>query len=344
MSHRTVLLESIAKITADYRAGEPATPTPEHIDTWVNQFDRAVQEPILQELNHVFKKTYFSRKKVEEFIISLLNAKKLVGDDPCAFWKTVNFLNIQGGGKSQIEMLHIFDGLLKAQCGYGIDKCGVGSNVYLYLDDAIFTGNRVKQDLQKWINETAPQKALVYIVCIALHTGYWLPEKELKETAKQANKQIDFRWGQAIKLEDRKKYIENSDVLRPVEIPEDQLVQQYVREFTRAPILRPPGKVGENSLFSSESGRHLLEQEFLKAGAKIREKCPHLGISKRPLGHISYETLGFGSMIVTFRNCPNNAPLALWVSEPWTPLFRRKTNADTLDEQALTKIRKGKAL
>jgi hypothetical protein len=40
-------------------------------------------------------------------------------------------------------------------------------------------------------------------------------------------------------------------------------------------------------------------------------------------------TLGFGSLIVTYRNCPNNAPLALWVDHPWYPLFPRTTNTDT---------------
>jgi hypothetical protein len=41
------------------------------------------------------------------------------------------------------------------------------------------------------------------------------------------------------------------------------------------------------------------------------------------------ETLGFGSLIVTFRNCPNNTPLALWAGDPWYPLFPRITNTDT---------------
>lgn len=40
-------------------------------------------------------------------------------------------------------------------------------------------------------------------------------------------------------------------------------------------------------------------------------------------------TLGFGSLIVTFSNCPNNAPLAFWVDSPWYPLFPRATNSDT---------------
>src|SRR5262249_38191325 len=90
-----------------------------------------------------------------------------------------------------------------------------------------------------------------------------------------------------------------------------------------------PGHVGKNALYSNDEGRQLLETEFLKAGARIRQQCPNLGPTQRPLSHMTLETLGFGSLIVTFRNCPNNAPLALWCGHPWYPLFPRATNSDT---------------
>lgn len=54
--------------------------------------------------------------------------------------------------------------------------------------------------------------------------------------------------------------------------------------------------------------------------------CPYLNEYQRPLGNMVLETLGFGSMLVTFRNCPNNSPLALWAGDPWYPLFPRKVN------------------
>jgi hypothetical protein len=38
------------------------------------------------------------------------------------------------------------------------------------------------------------------------------------------------------------------------------------------------------------------------------------------------QTVGFGALIVTFRNCANNCPLGFWVDDPWYPLFPRKTN------------------
>jgi hypothetical protein len=100
----------------------------------------------------------------------------------------------------------------------------------------------------------------------------------------------------------------------------------YVQTLRYPPVLRTAGNLGENQFFSSEAGRHLLEQEFLKTGLYIRSRCPHLNTYQRPLGNMVLDTLGFGSLFVTFRNCPNNCPLALWAGEPWYPLFPRKIN------------------
>ena len=45
MAERDDLLASIAATTADYREGDLAAPTPEHVERWINQFDAAVQLP-----------------------------------------------------------------------------------------------------------------------------------------------------------------------------------------------------------------------------------------------------------------------------------------------------------
>jgi hypothetical protein len=58
----------------------------------------------------------------------------------------------------------------------------------------------------------------------------------------------------------------------------------------------------------------------------VRNMCPLLKDFHRPLGLVPLQTLGFGSTIVTFRNCPNNCPLVLWAGHPWYPLFPRKNN------------------
>lgn len=327
MRKKSGLLNSIAGTIADYRAGEISTPTPEHVETWIEQFDHGVQDPLLEELDHVLKQTYIPKATVLEFLSGLVKHEDVAGRDPCSFWEAVKFLDIQGGGNSQREMLRMFDSLLKEECDLGIDACGADPKAYLYLDDGVFTGNRIRNDISSWTQSDAPQDAKVHVVTIALHRGgQFYAEAGIQEAAQRAGKKINVCWWRCVSIEDRKKYIDSSDVLRPRSLPQDELTREYVQGLKYAPVLRKPGSVGKNKFFSSEEGRHLLEQEFLKAGVLIRSMCPYLNVYQRPLGNMVLETLGFGSLFVTFRNCPNNCPLAFWAGDPWYPLFPRKTN------------------
>jgi hypothetical protein len=326
---RDKLNESVASTIADYRQGEIDPPTPQHVETWIEQFDEKVRTPILVELDHVLKETYISKANVETFLSGIIKNTKLTGNSHCSFWKAVNFLDIQGGGESQREMLAMFDPLLKESCGFGVDDCGAGSDVYFYLDDISFSGRRALVDLENWLkSEAAPESAEVHIVVMAYHMyGQWWASNKLSEAARVVGKKIKFHWWRCLAIEDRKAYISTSEVLRPTEIPDDPLVQAYARsieEEGRGIVLRKPG--GKSKIFSSEEGRHLLEQEFLRKGAEIRRLCPNLPKTHHPLGFSGLRMLGFGSLHVTFRNCPNNCPLVFWVDFPWYPLFPRKNN------------------
>jgi len=202
---------------------------------------------------------------------------------------------------------------------------GQKNSVFIYLDDGMFTGNRIRRDLEAWITG-CPSKATLHVIVFALHTGTYFARGELTKAIKASGKAIDVTWWRMVELEDRKSFSDSSDVLRPVALPNDPMVAAHVQNMRYKPHFRNPGGVGKAGLFSSDEGRQLLETEFLKAGVRIRANSPYLGDSQRPLGHMSLETLGFGSLFVTFRNCPNNAPLALWAGDPWHPLFARTTN------------------
>jgi hypothetical protein len=129
-----------------------------------------------------------------------------------------------------------------------------------------------------------------------------------------------------VKIENRRSEIRRSDVLRPTRLPDDDQVRAYCASLRYDVELRPGAEIGTRAFFSSAEGRDLLEQEMLKAGVRIRDMCPYLNEYQRPLGNWVLETLGFGTVVVTFRNCPNNAPLALWAGDPWYPLLPRRTN------------------
>jgi hypothetical protein len=327
-------LVSIATRIADYRARQIPPVNIQHVDRWVAQFDQAVREPLLLEMDHILSQTYVSRETVVAFLTSLLNHQPLVGPNPAQFWRAANIFRAQRLGNSQREMLAIFDSLLQQTHGFGINVCGSPNGPCVYIDDASFSGGHVSGDLEPWVQTAAAQHATIHIAVMAYYSfGKYSTEKHLNEVAARLGKTLHIQWWSTEKvaeqdgLEDRKIYRDRSDVFWPKEIPVDPAVQAYVGTLKWAPILRNGDSVGTFGVFRSSDGRALMEREFLRAGVKIRGMCPYLNQHQRPLGNKTMPTLGFGATIVTFRNCPNNCPLAWWAGDPWYPLFRRKTNS-----------------
>jgi hypothetical protein len=342
MTKRADLLESIAKKIRDYRAGELPRPTPEHVDRWVAQFDGAAQVPILAELDHVLNCTYFSRRKVERFLASLVSTADLAGADPCKYWRGANFLDIQKDGRSQKDMLSIFSEMLEKHCGFGIAACGSKKGDFIFLDDAIFSGTRLRNDLVPWIKKEAPDKATVHVIAICIYTGSeWAFRVPIADAIKASGKNISIKRWRAIELENQKVNKDASEVLWPTTIPDYADVKAYAGALGKYPFVprKPGGKIA-HSIFSSEEGRQVLETHFLAAGVRIRGFCKDPKPVLKPLGFSQFG-LGFGSTIVTYRNCPNNAPLALWWGDPeagpghpfskWYPLLPRKTYAQDID-------------
>ncbi|MCD6118773.1 hypothetical protein J7K50_02935 [bacterium] len=328
MSERSELLSSIAETISDYRADDGfPKPTPKHVDQWVRQFNCDVQVPILDEMNHVIKKTYVSKADATEFLTGMLTNEKLAGKDPATFWKSVRFLNIQYRGNSQREMLKLLDEIMFTEFSLRIDDCGKKPQHYLYLDDANFQGFHIINDFSKWISSNKAGDISLHIVTFAVHkAGQKYAMKKIKEAIKKARTKVKLRWLYASAFEDRPNNLSNSDVLRPTLIPNDEATSEYVESMQHNPVLRQPGGTSPAGIFSFEIGRNLLEQEFLKKGAAIRQDCPYLIDYMRPLGNSVLENLGFGTLFVTFRNCPNNCPLVFWAGNPWYPLFPRRIN------------------
>lgn len=342
MSERTDLLQSIATTVADYRDGEIPKPNTQHVDRWISQFAKDFQIQLLREVKHVLGQMYISRDKVVDVFNAIIKNEKITGDNPMSFWKNIEFLCIQQDGQSQKELLELFSGCLQVQFGFRIENCGSNGGIFMYLDDILFTGSRIGNDLSLWIKQDAPDNANIHILVFVVHTlGEYQMMKKLRKEAKDAGKKIEFHLWRGITLENRKYYKDTSEVLWPTSIPADNDLIAYIDQEKKFPLeFRQPGGILKHNYFSSEKGRQLLEQEFLLAGMKIRGLCKNPSNAMRPLGFSAFG-LGFGSMIVTYRNCPNNCPLALWWGDPdappsnplskWYPLVPRKTYGRNID-------------
>ena len=130
----------------------------------------------------MFKETYLQRELVSGFLSHLVTNEKLAGADPCAFWRKANFLQIQINGHSQEEMLVLFDENLREHCCFGTDGCGDAKGDFIYLDDVMFSGSRVGNDLETWIIRHAPANAIIHVIVAAIHTsGEWLVGQRLRK-------------------------------------------------------------------------------------------------------------------------------------------------------------------
>jgi len=327
------LIESIQSTVADYRADEGFSLDADHVELWVKQFDSGIRVDILQEMDHILKKTYFSKRRVARFLRSVARSKDLSKGDLPTFWKKTGILKNQNRGNSQREMLPILSEELSKAVGFGIDDCPSEASNFIYLDDAIFSGQHVVNDFRPWIAKDAPKKANVNIIVIAYHTGgKYYSKKALEEMATEAGKKIDFTFWCSAVYENRSNANGDVDVLRPRVLPEDDNTKKFIEEFGqngKLGLLRSAKDPNSSKIFSSEESRNMLEQAFWLKGLEIRDMCPLLKPMHRPLGYTSTNSsnkIGFGAMFVTYRNCPNNCPLAVWAGEPWHPLLERKPN------------------
>ena len=326
MTERDEILISISETIADYRSGEIDPASPDHVDRWIRQFDTDVQMPILRELDYVFKRTYVSKYDAKRLLRGIVT--KYPGD----FWSQSRILNIQQDGNSQSDMIELMKPILLDEHAYSVEIEPNSAKYSIYLDDAIFTGNRIISDLSNWRPNELMNTTALYIFVFSLHTSgrYWIEKNKAKFSSHFTGKP-HFACFPKYKFESRRTYRNSSHVLWPT--------KETYSQDNFAPRL--PG-ASDNRVFSSESGRQLLEKELLNAGCRIRGFASEPSPVLKPLGFSNFQP-GFGSLFVTYRNCPNNAPLALWYGDPgkyptnhplgkWYPLLpRRYADDGTLD-------------
>ncbi len=332
--NQTELCEAISEIIHGYAGNRYGIYDAAHVNRWIEQFEENERQLVLEETLHILQSQYITREKFTEFVSTVIDFDKIHEGNPRQFWESASLLQIQLHGNSQRELNDIFCNVLQAKYQVG----GIVNNRslnYFYIDDFIFSGNRLYNDINEWVQQESPENCQLNIVTIGYYTsGQYETQRKLKELFAGRNINIEFyRYGECI-LENRLKYRNSSERFWPTEnVLGDATIQAYVAEkelnFTYREVLPH-----QNKVFSFDR-RERYEKIMLKYGIRIVGLSRNNHAVVKPLGYDTYRTLGFGSAVFTFRNCPNNNPLAFWWGAPdapahhpfsqWYPLLQRTT-------------------
>lgn len=322
-------IEKLVSIVKDYKR---ITFDEGHVRKWLDQFDKEDHNLILDELSLILEKTYVSEEKEKTFLKN--QCKKLIEFKENG--KEYKFLNIQSLGESQKHLLERFDEVIKENSQYSLSSLEASSQIenYVYLDDAMYTGNKVKRDIENWsagINVSSVKE--LYIIVYASH------EKNLKYIKSELEKMLPNSKividsvlkfnnnnghecyslsGDAILSENGKTYV-------------DQIVDfRSEPQEMYYPLLRKVKKYDEG-YFSNDENRKRIELIFFEKGLEITFSAKE---QFRPFGYDFQHTLGFGSYLINYRNIANNCPAVFWWGDikghkginNWYPLFPRKAN------------------
>ena len=328
---------SISETLSDYRTGEIPPRTHSLVKAWAAQFPSDTQEPLLAALDRTLQRSYLSQAKITGVLHSLAARDyRRNHNDPAAFWRSASFLDIQGGVSSQRSMLTLFSDIIGTQHGFQITRNQRNADFQVYLDDLIVTGARLRNDLREWINDGNSKETTVLAIAPIVCTGSSWVEDNLNKGFATSNKKVSLYRRSAFGRFMRTALAEReyADVLWPVSLPqaEDAIsYSEYLAAKGHPPRFRNAGHPGDWGCFANDSDKRTLENALLVRGSELKASNDLLPETVRPLGYSILDTFGSGLMTIPYRNCPNSAPIALWVDGgKHPPLLPRRTNRQSL--------------
>lgn len=315
----TASIEELASFVDQYQGGHVAD-AEEHVRKWLVMFDEP--DVVADELAHVLSRSFLTREQAAAEIAGWLANPKKVSRGRISSWDEATFLEVAIGGGSQHAVLDLFDEAAAENEEEPIRSRSGG--LFVYTDDVSVQGWRILNDLTPWMEDEAPAEFELLILLQRRLVGReQYVTNTLRERARSAGKKLSrITWW-------CNEEFSSADCYSPAAIPQNDDVAAWVTKGNvQLPALRTG--TGTGRFFSSDAGRRTIESEFLIAGTRILARNRNLQQKKnmRPLGNTTWPwaPLGIGVPIVTWRNCPNSAPLALWAEGIVDPLFPRQSN------------------
>lgn len=295
-----------------------------HIEKWIAQFENSEQKFIASTVVKLLENRYITKQEEIKFIEDLFKDQSLILNNTMP-----TPLEIQGNGKSQKHLVQHYKKVFSQhpEINYSQDRV-------IYLDDFIFSGGRIYQDLTNWIPRQEKSHK-IYISVIGCHSSIWRTKNELQDKILENNQKNNLNSSliflDCCELENKLSKRNESDILWPMlKFFQTEEYKKYeVPNFTyRNGFIETP-----YSLFKSNDERVRFENICLKYGFKIIEKCQTIHSTTKPLGNCRFNGYGFGGLVFNYRNCPNNTPLIFWwgsgdIHKPhlynqWHPLMPR---------------------
>lgn len=304
-----------------------------HVRQWLEQFPEQHHEVILSELNFVLEKTYISKKKSNDYINAIVNEDVLPDS-----LENCKFLNIQIAGRSQSDLLDLLKKSVESSVDLMVtelDNDYEGS--FVYIDDVFYTGNRLYRDIENWLKNLPDEEdikkienlVIVYYFAHASNLNYRMQQLEriLPYT------KIEFKIGNV--LNNNIKNLSEYDAFLPTDkFKFSTQASKYISSIddlrsdgqkAYISLIRPDQTYNSSQFIGNQDNRKILEHLFFEEGVQITDQAVNSSI--KPMGYDYQASLGFGSMVVTYRNAPNNGPLVFWWGneqlDNWYPLFPR---------------------
>lgn len=298
----------------------------QHIETWLNQFAHDEQDLIAEVVAKLLEERFITREEEEKWVEDLFNDENI-----CANGFVLTPLDIQRDGHSQERLVKYYqDYVTKKYFKYA-------PNDVIYLDDVSFSGGRIIQDFANWLPKQR-QSYHIHIALIGYHTNIWQTKKKLQKLLNKYNNmyqishKLTFLAVHNFELENKLCHKNKSDVLWPM-----KGFFQKNPEYSNFEDTKFQYRDGFDDevyeIFTDSIQRTKFENICLKYGFTIINKCTTRSETTQPLGH-SLWVYGFGGLVFSYANCPNNTPLIFWwgstksdepMHQQWYPLMPRRT-------------------
>lgn len=336
-------MNNLVQIIANYRKDElPFLIDVSHVKKWISQFDSSAQSVVLEETIHILSNWYFGHAKLVSFMREIVEYIRLAYTD----FRNVTFWNGQEVGQSQRKLLSL---LPEAYPGKTVNIDTVPRKHIVYIDDGLYTGSRIRKDIENVLSASSEVETLDIFFAIAYSNGFEYAKNILKQKGDEFGVAISLHRFKELNNIKQTEYADGSEsyysdigVLWPSSrVSNEKPVKQYLKYMedcgrTMRLKYKTEGHQYSQSIFTSCNNREIVEREFLIKGLSILPECS-IDKGLYPLGYDINPSFGFGSFCANDFNISNTCPVVLWwdADSNWYPLLPRRINSKA-DFQGIT--------